>query len=191
MKLNYYRKLLKWDWGLTPIELLLYDFMLTKSITINSDVYDKDGSRINMDALLEYLKYSNNRLDIYKISFRKLAAELGTSLASIYNSKKRLKELKLIDDEWIYCPPSLLEEGYFEIRTDLLKEINGKLLIFYSWLCDRSKYSVVDTYRSKMSKYFNDSKENIHNMLNRLLKLGFVEREVKGVGEYGKLKLLK
>ena len=63
--------------------------------------------------------------------------------------------------------------------------------MFYSWLCDKSEDNVVDTYRSKMSEYFKDSKENIHNMLNRLLKLGFVEREVKGVGEYGKLKLLK
>lgn len=191
MKLNYYRKLLKWDWGLTPTELLLYDFLLTKSIAINSEVYDKDGSRINMDALFEYLKYSNNRLDVYKISFRKLAAELGVSLASIYNSIKRLKGLRLVGDEWIYCHPSVPKGGYFEIRTDLLEEINGKLLVFYSWLCDKSENNVVDAYRSKMSEYFKDSKENIHNMLNRLLKLGFVEREVKGVGEYGKLKLLK
>ena len=195
MKLNYYRKLLKWDWGLTPTELLLYDFLLTKSIAINSDVYDKDGSRINMDALLEYLKYSNNQLDVYKISFRKLAAELGVSLASIYNSIKRLKGLRIIGDEWIYCHPSIPKGGYFEIRTDLLEEINGKLLVFYSWLCDKAKDGMLEIKRDTMAKYFGEpqdvGKRNIHNMMQRLYEHGYIRRETISTGEYGKIQLLK
>lgn len=191
MKVNYYRRLLRWDGKLTPTDRIVYDFLLTKSISVCCEIFETDGSGINIEALVEYLKDSGNRLDIYSISYRKLAKELGISLASTYNSLTKLKSLLLIGDDWIDCNPDIPRGGYFEVRMDLLNEISGKLLIFYSWLCDRAKNGVVDAHRKIMAKYFNDKETNIHNMLQRLHSMGFVERESDSMGNYGKLKLLK
>ena len=192
MKVNYYRKLLLWDGvELTPTEMIVYDFLLTKSISICYDAFEKDGSGINYDALAEFLELSDNKLDLYSISYRKLAEELNISLASTYNSINHLKQLKRLGDDWIYCNIEIIKGGYFAIRVDLKHELSGKLLIFYSWLCDRAKDNIVDAYRSTIAKYFNDKESNIHNMLQRLYKLKFVERAEYYKGIYGKLKLLK
>jgi len=192
MKVNYYRKLLWWrNDKFTPTDLIVYDFLLMKSISICYDAFEKDGSGINLDALSEFLGLSDNKLDLYSISYRKLAEELNISLASTYNSIRHLKQLKLLGDDWIYCDVETIKGGYFAIRTDLKQEIGGKLLIFYSWLCDRAKDNIVDAYRSTIAKYFNDKETNIHNMIQRLYKLGFVERAEYYKGIYGKLKLLK
>lgn len=191
MKVNYYRKLLRWSGGLTSSDLIVYDFLLMKSISVCYEAFEKDGSGISIDALGEYLNESGNKLDLYSISYRKLAEELNISLASTYNSIKHLKQLKLLGDDWIYCNIETIKGGYFSIRTDLKHEIGGKLLIFYSWLCDRAKNGVVDAHRKIMAKYFNDKETNIHNMLQRLHSIGFVERESDSIGNYGKLKLLK
>lgn len=191
MKVNYYRKLLWWSGELTPTDLIVYDFLLMKSISVCYEAFEKDGSGISIDALGEYLNESGNKLDLYSISYRKLAEELNISLASTYNSINHLKQLKRLSDDWIYCNVSILKSGYFAIRTDLKHEIGGKLLIFYSWLCDRAKNGVVDAYRSLLAKYFNDKESNIHNMIQRLYKLKFVERAEYYRGIYGKLKLLK
>lgn len=191
MKVNYYRKLLRWSGEFTSSDLIVYDFLLTKSISICYEAFEKDGSGINLDALGEYLNESGNKLDLYSISYRKLAEELNISLASTYNSINHLKQLKRLGDDWIYCNIETIKGGYFSIRTDLKHEIGGKLLIFYSWLCDRAKDNIVDAYRSKIAKYFNDKESNIHNMIQRLYKLKFVERTEYYRGIYGKLKLLK
>ena len=192
MKVNYYRKLLLWDGvELTPTEMIVYDFLLTKSISICYDAFEKDGSGINYDVLAEFLELSNNKLDLYSISYRKLANELGISVASAYNSLNKLKKLGLIGKEWIFCDIGVTISGYFPLRMDLKNEISGKLLVFYSWLCDRAKNNIVDAYRSTIAKYFNDKETNIHNMIQRLYKLGFVERPEYYKGIYGKLKLLK
>ena len=78
MKVNYYRKLLWWrDDKFTPTDLIVYDFLLMKSISICYDAFEKDGSGINLDALSEFLGLSDNKLDLYSISYRKLAEELN------------------------------------------------------------------------------------------------------------------
>lgn len=136
------------------------------------------------------LSFIASSKDVSKLSYRKLSNELGLSLASIYNSMKRLKKFSFLNDEnKVIC--NISHSGYFAIRTDLKHEIGGKLLIFYSWLCDRAKDNIVDAYRSNIAKYFNDKESNIHNMLQRLYKLKFVERAEYYSGIYGKLKLLK
>jgi predicted transcriptional regulator len=192
MKLNYYRKLLLWrDDKLTPTDLIVYDFLLMKSISICYDVYEKDGSGVNMDALSDFLESSENKLDLYSISYRKLAKELNVSLASIYGTINKLKNLGVMGSNWIFCDINIVRGGYFQLRMDLKNEISGKLLIFYSWLCDKAKNNIVDAYRSNIAKYFNDKETNIHNMIQRLYKLGFIERAEYYKGIYGKLKLLK
>lgn len=191
MRVIYYRKLLKWDVPLTPTDFIIYDFLLMKSVITSSELYYRDGTTICLDALDEHLSSNENKMDLYSISRQKIAEELGISVASVYNSMKHLKENKLLSDVWITCGTSILRGGYFELRMDLKHEINGKLLVFYSWLCDRANNFIVDAFRNKMSEYFNDSPQSIHNMLQRLYKLGFVEREEKSNGIYGKLKLLK
>ena len=192
MKLNYYRKLLLWrDDKLTPTDLIVYDFLLMKSISICYELYKKDGSGIDMDSLEEYLISSDNKLDLYSISYRNLAKELGISVASVYNSLNKLNNSGVIGQDWICCDISIVKSGYFILRMDLKNIISGKLLVFYSWLYDKAKDNIVDAYRSTIAKYFNDKETNIHNMIQRLYKLGFIERAEYYKGIYGKLKLLK
>lgn len=174
-KIVFYRFLLNWQGKLTQNESIVYSFLLQKSI------YSKE----------ENVFADKDNLALYNISFRKIAKELGMSLSTVNNSIKHLKKHKLIGDKWIYSCEEITSKGYFTLRMDLMEEINGKLLVFYSWLCDRSKNGYVDAYRGVMARFFNDKESNIHNMLQRLHGLNYISREVKEDGCYGKLKLLK
>lgn len=180
-----------WDGTTTPTDKIVYNYLLSKSISTCADIFNKDGKSINMEAVEMYMSLSKNKIDLHSISFRKIAKNLGISLASAYNSIKHLRSIRRLGDDWIYCDIDIIKGGYFTLRMDLIEEINGKLLVFYSWLCDRSKKGYVDAYRGVMARFFNDNESNIHNMLQRLHSLNYISREVKEDGCYGKLKLLK
>lgn len=182
---------MSWEGQTTPTDKIVYNYLLSKSISTCAEIFNKDGGSINMEAVEIYLDSSRNKIDLYLISYRKVAKNLGISLASAYNSIKHLKSIGRVGDNWIYCNIEIIKGGYFSLRMDLTEEINGKLLVFYSWLCDRSKNGYVDAYRGVMARFFNDKESNIHNMLQRLHGINYISREVKEDGCYGKLKLLK
>lgn len=68
------------------------------------------------------------------------------------------------------------ENGYFRIAKG--KDISGDLLIFYSYLLDKSeKYDYeIDTYKYKLAEEFGVTKEAVTKYINRLSKIKLVKR---------------
>lgn len=195
MKICFYRDLLSWDGAITPTERIVYNFLLMKSISSFNDIYNKDGDGLDYDALNECLELNDNKLDLFTISYRKLSEVLNISTASVYNALKRLNDMGIVGDDWIKCCITTPKSGYFLLRMDLKEKLKGKLLVFYSWLCDKAKDGMLEIKRDTMAKCFGEpqdvGKRNIHNMMQRLYELGYIRREAISTGEYGKIQLLK
>mgnify|MGYP006895720903 FL=1 len=90
MKIVFYRTLLTRARNLTSIERIMYSFLISKSITYLDEVFDQDGSCINMDKLHDYI-YENNYIDLYPISLRKISKELNIALQTVVNGLQKLR----------------------------------------------------------------------------------------------------
>ena len=95
---------------------------------------------------------------------------------TVIEGLKHLKELNLIGDNWIFLKKELVCGGYFELtRLDILK---GELLIFYSFLKDKSaRYGYcIDTFKAKIGEQIGKSKIAVTKLLNRLYDIGLAKR---------------
>jgi len=196
MKIVYYRTLLKKAKNITPDERILYSFLVSKSITEYHEVFDKDGCTVNQDALSELLN-QKSRIEVRKINNTQIAKELGITRRSVINAthsliEKRFISLDCYGEKCVFISKELFEQGYFElIKKEKLK---GELLIFYSYLIDKSKRYCyckkkecdycLDTHRYKLAEEFGTTEDAIKKHLQRLYRLGLAERL-----ENGKLKI--
>lgn len=179
MKIVFYRTLLTRARNLTSIERIMYSFLISKSITYLDEVFYQDGSCINMDKLHDYI-YENNYIDLYPISLRKISKELNIALQTVVNGLQKLRNNRYIKDNRIYVNEELLEKGYFELYVN--KKIKGELLIFYSYIKQKSfKYKgCIDTYKRKLAQDLGTTKTAITKLLNRLYKSGLAKRLENG-----------
>lgn len=114
-----------------------------------------------------------------KTSNKRLSEILNINRKTVISSIKKIEELRLIEQkEYIFSG------GYFELTK--MKALNGELLIFYSFLKDKSaKYGYcIDTYKSKIGEQIGKTKIAITKYINRLSRIGLVKRL-----ENGKLKI--
>ena len=177
MKIIFYRTLLHRAKNITPSERILYSFLVAKSISRLESIFDADGQCLNLDELMVQLKDYKKRVAICELNHSKIASELNQTRKTVINGLKHLTELGYIGKDWIYINEVLIRHGYFELHhTDIL---TGELLIFYSYLRDKSaKYNCcIDTFKVKLGEQIGDkSKIAITKYLNRLYKLELAER---------------
>ena len=179
MKIVFYKTLLTRGRNITPTERIVYSFLVSKSITYFSDLFDSDGSCIDTEELY-YTVEEDHWLNLFPINNTRIASELNISRRSVIRCLQSLKDKRYIVDDCIFVNKELLEQGYFELHhTDIL---TGELLIFYSYIKDKSqKYGgCIDTYKSVLAEQFATTKIAITKLLNRLYELGLVERLENG-----------
>lgn len=94
--------------------------------------------------------------------------------------------MRIIDGDSILIDRGFIDEGYFELDTE--SGTKGELLIFYSFLKDKSsRYGYcIDTFKCKLAEQSDKSTISVKKMLNKLYKIGLIERMVDG-----KLKIKK
>lgn len=172
MKILFYKALLKWGDDLSPNERILYSFLVSKSIMILEDVYEKDGKHLDNCLLFQLIEDNDYYIPLCKISNIKMAKELGMTRQTIINSLKKLKNLgyiKYINGKiYIFANESLLRSGYFELKK--IANLCGELLIFYSFLCEKSsRYGgCIDTYKNVLANEYGKTIVSITKLLNRL-----------------------
>jgi predicted transcriptional regulator len=176
MKIIFYRTLLKHFDGITPSEKILYSFLVSKSISRIDDVYNKDGSTVDMELLYDYLHDNNYYCELCVINNTKISKHLHQTRKTVITGINNLKKLGYIGDDWIHIDRHIVENGYFTLEN--IDKIKGDLLIFYSFIRDKSlKYGYhIDTYKRGLSQQIFKSKTSVTKMLQRLYKIGLVER---------------
>lgn len=184
MKIAFYRTLLVRAKNITPSEKIIYSFLVAKSIERLDEVFTSDGVEINLDVLSDYIVDWKHYIPMTGINHSKIARELNMSLPTIINGIKNLKQKGYIysnvEYDCIFVNKELLEHGYFELEhSDILC---GELLIFYSYLRDKSKkYGYcIDTFKSKLAYDLQKTKVAITKMLNRLYAISLAERLPNG-----------
>lgn len=176
MKVVFYRTLLKKARNITPTEKIIYSFLVSKSITRMDCVFESDGDKINLEELIFQIKENNYHCDICDVNHSKLATELHMTRTTIINGMKHLRELGYIGDDWVYINIELIKHGYFVLEKG--ERLTGELLIFYSYLCDKSaNYDyIIDTFKNKLALELNKSKIAITKLLNRLYEKKLAKR---------------
>lgn len=139
-------------------------------------VFDVDGDKLNLEELEFQIEKSNHHCELFEISHSKIAKELHMTRKTIINGLQHLQSLKYIGFDWIYINIELVQHGYFILEKS--NELTGELLIFYSYLCDKSaKYNYqIDTFKSKFMDEFGKSKVAITKLLNRLYEKKLAKR---------------
>lgn len=181
MKIVFYRTLLKRAKNITPSEKIMYSFLVAKSIERLEQVFLPNGQEICQDVLSDYIDDGNQHIPLVEMNHSKMSRELNMSFPTIINGLKNLMAKGYIStnvygEDCIYINNELIERGYFElIHSDMLC---GELLIFYSFLLDKSKkYGYcIDTYKSKIAEELGKTKVAITKMLNRLYSVALAER---------------
>lgn len=179
MKLVFYKTLLTRGRNITPTERIVYSFLVSKSITYFSDLFDSDGSCLDVDELY-YAVEEEHWLSLFSISNSRIASELNISRRSVIRCLQSLKDNRYIIDDRIFVNKELLEQGYFELHSSDV--MTGELLIFYSYIKDKSQLydGCIDTYKEILAEQLNTTKTAITKLLNRLYTLGKAKRLENG-----------
>lgn len=100
-----------------------------------------------------------------------IARSLSMSRKTVVEAMKKINELGLLDNK-----EAIMQHGYFILEH--AETLTGDLLIFYSYLRDKSvKYGYqIDTYKDKLGEKFGKSKIAITKMLNRLYDKSLAKR---------------
>lgn len=175
MKIIFYRSLIGRAKNLTPNERMMYSFLVSKTIAQMGEHFDFE-KHLMLNDLYDFLQEKNNRLNVYEISYKKLADELNISFQSAINGYRSLIANKYIVNGEIYISKELIENGYFIIPE--IHRLKGEALLFYSFLKDRSrKYDgEIDTYRYKLAELFGVKEPTIKQLLSKLYKFRLIER---------------
>lgn len=156
---------------LEPIKMrvIYFDILTDKNLTPNSKI-----------VLSDFIYASTNNT---KITYRRRSKLLGISLKSYELCVSQLRSLGYLTEknDLLFNIKNL---RYFPLLVD--SGLKGELLIFYSYLKNKSEYfgGTIDTFKYKLAEEFHTTKIAVTNMLNRLYRKGFAERL-----ENGKLKI--
>lgn len=176
MKNMFYHELLD-ETSYTSNERIIYSFLIYKSIPMIDCAFTSDGAELDYNEVISSLE-SNNVVSMYRISQRKLADVLGIANKSVFNALKSLSFHNDINlkEGLIRINPKIVQGKRFPLIIE--SGLKGELLIFYSYLKNKSEYfgGVIDTFKYKIAEEFRTTKIAVTNMLNRLYRKGFAER---------------
>lgn len=181
----FYRALSAKREGFTASELIMYSLYISQVVVSDENGYNQDSQTVNMDYWKRRLGKSQY-MPIPSIRVCEFCKILGISKSSAINCRKRLEQKGIIGSDYIRFSYDILRKGYFELDTE--SGTKGELLIFYSFLKDKSsRYGYcIDTFKCKLAEQSDKSTISVKKMLNKLYKIGLIERMVDG-----KLKIKK
>lgn len=106
-----------------------------------------------------------------KANNTEIAKTLSISRKTVIVAIKKIKELGLIENKEL-----IMQHGFFILEKE--DRLTGELLVFYSYLRDKSaKYNYqLDTFKSKFMEEFGKSKVAITKLLNRLYEENLAKR---------------
>lgn len=179
MKIIFYKTLLTKEKDLTPTERIIYSFLVSKSITLISELFDSDGTCLNVIELYSLVD-DDNWIDLYHINNTQISQILNIARKTVTRSIEKLKSHGYIQGDYIHVTKELLENGYFELqRLDIL---TGELAIFYSFIKHKSLLfgGSIDTYKTRLAECLATTKVAITKLLNRLYALNLAKRLSNG-----------
>lgn len=193
--LVYKKGYMPWEYGDNDLITLCekcHNDTHKKTINTNQEVFYRylltfNELTPNEKIILSYLTrrsfYSQNQ----PIDKTKIAKKLGLTRQNVTTSIKKLQVLGFCDDNGtIYnkTMENIVEHGYFELVGQ--EKLKGELLIFYSYLLQKSKRYryCIDTYKCKLAEELGKTTTAITKLLNRLYKLDLAKRL-----DNGKLKI--
>lgn len=200
MKVVYFRQILfdcvtkQW----TAAQQIVYSHLLSQSVIQLGNVFENKKVKgekvkhIDYVSVIEDFRDEYGRIELCKFSMKGLSKSLNFSRQTIYNCLELIRLSAYIDDDGIYFPKEMLNNGYFELqmKSGLTKE----LLIFYSWLVERSRDygGYVDAYSDRIAELYGVESMYVRQMIHRLSEKGWVKRiKDERKNRYGKLLIIK
>lgn len=181
-RLIYYKRLFAYRQRQSASERIVYSFLVYNAICERDDVWDKETGKYNQDVMQsidDYIQipiyFLNERHDV---KVNALAKQLGLGKATISRIIEKFKTNGIILHGRYIRHDGIYKDGYFTLSTN--KKLSGELLIFYSWLLDLTKEKETKAIYSSMirlGELYNGKMEEIRDYLQRLKKLGLVERD--------------
>lgn len=174
MKIVFYKTFISSFDDLLPSEKIVYSFLISKSIFSIEDVFDKEGECLD-EEVLSHIEYGNF-VELYKITNSALSKILNMSRRNVIRINNSLIDKRYIANDNIFISKEILEKGFFELYPN--NNLSSELLIFYSFLKDKSKYfgGTIDTFKMKLAEEFNTTIISIKKMLNKLYKFNLIRR---------------
>lgn len=181
----FYKILFKQREKITGSMAILYSVLVAHSLLRNGEIFDGHGD-FDYDAAKEFIDNATEGgkyyIDYYPLSVSYLSKTTGMTKQNIRLTLKRLYDANFIDveDEAIYCPTSLLDDGFMRIPDDT--SLRGWQLIDYAFMKERSASyeGTIDTWASVLSELLHTTKENVYMTISRLKEKGYVERQSDG-----------
>lgn len=185
----YYKYLYQHGEDLSPNEGLIYSELLLHSLVSNRQFLT--GELLYIDAAKEAMK--NYRLlgwdediEYYPMDTATLMKHTELTFHTVKKALSSLEEKGYIRQGYIKCSLEIVDAGYIKIpyKTGL----KGRQLLFYALLLDRShRYGgVIDTWAYRFKELCGIEEGHVYFLINKLKKVGLVERT-----EDGKLKIYK
>lgn len=181
-RLIYYKRLFAYRQRQSASERIVYSFLVYNAICEMDDVWDKETGKYNQDVMQsidDYIQipiyFLNER---HEVKVNALAKQLGLGKATISRIIERFKTNGIISHGRYIRHDGIYKDGYFTLSTN--EKLSGELLIFYSWLLDLTKEKETKAIYSSMirlGELYNGKMEEIRDYLQRLKKLGLVERD--------------
>lgn len=192
MKTIFYRHLLEASpyCGFTPTQQIIYSFLVSKSVTSNTDLFESDGQTIRTDDLIEYYQEDGLcTLDLVEMKSSFVSSTLCITPKTYFSTLSFLKGCGLIDQGTIRFTPDMIKRGYFELLT--VHKLPKQILIFYSWLFNIAKNNnwAIFANSKVMAEKMNISHCTIRSMIKYLSDRGLVKRDINNDGTFGKLSI--
>jgi Mn-dependent DtxR family transcriptional regulator len=181
-RLIYYKRLFAYRRQQSASERIVYSFLVYNAICERDDVWDKETGKYNQDVVQSFDDYL--QIPIYflnerhEVKVNALAKQLGLGKATISRIIEKFKTNGIILHGRYIRHDGIFKDGYFTLSTN--EKLRGELLIFYSWLLDLTKEKETKAIYSSMirlGELYNGKMEEIRDYLQRLKKLGLVERD--------------
>lgn len=177
----FYKILFKKREKITGSMAILYSTLVGHSLLRNGEVFDGNGD-FDYDAAKQFIDDATcggqYYIDYYPLSVAYLSKHTGMTKQNVRLTLKRLDEENYIgiEEESIYCPLNLLDEGFLKIPNDT--NLKGWQLIDYAFMKERAVgyNGTIDTWASVLSQMLYTTKENVYMTINRLKEKGYVER---------------
>ena len=165
-------------------DIIVYSYLIAKSYYHIPDAYINGA--FDFGKIREHIRKHEGKCKFAfpKIPIRKISKELGITNHTVCYSLQLLKECGLLSSDdtnyQILYVDGIMDKGFFKLQKE--SGLNGKLLIFYSYIKNKSEQfgGQIDTYKWKLAEELKTTKIAITNMLNRLYKLKLAKRLSNG-----------
>jgi len=182
MKNVYYKRLIADRQCLNATERIVFSFLVYCSICDLDDVWDKETGTYDKYALEEYgdtFPLPNYMFDFEGIFCygNKISKQTGVSQPSVSRAINKLHDMGIVYDNNTIKHCDIYVNGFFTL--DNKSGLKNELLIFYSWLKNlRGNDKFIFSTRKRLSEMYGYiGEKNIRDYLQRLKKLGLVERD--------------